>query len=124
MNENLRKQLEDNGADVSGTLKRFMNNDAIYMKFIMKFLEDKNYDGVIENFEKADYGALFNSAHTLKGVTANLGLDPISSVAAQMSDLLRNKQPQEIDVEKLKELRKQLEEVYFRFINILKENKQ
>ena len=115
MSQDLKKQLEENGADVNGTLKRFMNNDAIYMKFIMKFLEDKNFDGVNENLQKGDYEALFHSVHTLKGVTANLGLDPISAVAAQMSDLLRNKQPQEIDVEKLEELRDQLEEAYTRF---------
>ena len=36
MSQDLKKQLEENGADVNGTLKRFMNNDAIYMKFIMK----------------------------------------------------------------------------------------
>ncbi len=124
MSQDLKKQLEENGADVNGTLKRFMNNDAIYMKFIMKFLEDKNFDGVNENLQKGDYEALFHSVHTLKGVTANLGLDPISAVAAQMSDLLRNKQPQEIDVEKLEELRDQLEEAYTRFVNILRENKQ
>ena len=35
MDENFRKQLEENGADVEGTLKRFMGNEALYMKFIM-----------------------------------------------------------------------------------------
>ena len=46
MDENFRKQLEENGADVEGTLKRFMGNEALYMKFIMKFLDDKNFEGI------------------------------------------------------------------------------
>ena len=42
MDEKFRKQLEENGADVDTTVKRFMGNEAIYMKFIMKFLDDDN----------------------------------------------------------------------------------
>ena len=29
--------MEENGADVATTLKRFMGNETIYLKFIMKF---------------------------------------------------------------------------------------
>ncbi len=35
MDAGFRKQLEENGADVDMTLKRFMGNEAIYMKFMM-----------------------------------------------------------------------------------------
>ena len=48
MDEKFRKQLEENGADVDATLKRFMGNETLYMKFIMKFLDDKNFAGVKE----------------------------------------------------------------------------
>lgn len=126
MDANFRKQLEDNGADVDMTLKRFMGNEAIYMKFIMKFLDDKSFEGVKSNLEKKDYEEVFKSAHTLKGVTANLGLDPINAVASQISELLRGKKNEDsdIEVEKLGKLWIQLEEVYGRFQKILVENKQ
>lgn len=124
MDEKFRKQLEENGADVNTTLKRFMGNESLYMKYIMKFLEDKNYEGIISNFEKGDYKAVFNSAHGLKGVTANLGLNPVNAAAAQITELLRNKQVQEVDVEKLNDLIKQLDEAYIRFQRIIEENKQ
>lgn len=123
MDEKFRKQMEENGADVDTTLKRFMGNEALYMKFIMKFLDDKNFDGVKENIEKKDYESAYVSAHTLKGVTANLGLDPVYQVVTQISDMLKGKAPEEIDTERLNALEKQLEEEYSRFIRILEENK-
>lgn len=123
MDEKFRKQMEENGANVDTTLERFMGNEALYMKFIMKFLDDKNFGDIMEKLEKSDYEGAFNGAHALKGVTANLGLDPINDAATQMTELLRNKQAQEVDVEKLDETRKQLEEAYIRFQKILAENK-
>lgn len=124
MDEKFRKQLEENGADVETTLKRFMGNDGIFMKFIMKFLDDKNYAGLMENLENQDYQAAFNSAHTLKGVTANLGLDPIRDVVSDMTELLRNQE--EISDEKAAELnglKEKLKEKYDIFYKIIEENR-
>lgn len=124
MDANFRKQLEENGADVDMTLKRFMGNESIYMKFIMKFLDDKSYESIKENLEGKNYEEVFKGAHTLKGVTANLGLDPINAVASELCESLRGKQNSDVDADKINELWKQLEEVYGRFQKILLENKQ
>ena len=75
------------------------------------------------NLKAGNFEETFNSAHTLKGVAANLGIDPVSAVAAEISDLLRHKQADEVDVEKLDVLTEKLGEVYFRFKEILKANK-
>ncbi|MCI9662559.1 MAG: Hpt domain-containing protein [Lachnospiraceae bacterium] len=119
MDENFRKQLEENGADVEGTLKRFMGNEALYMKFIMKFLDDKNFEGIKSNLEKNDFEGAYVSAHTLKGVTANLGLNPVYGVATQISDMLKGKAPGEIDREKLEALKDQLAAEHSRFVQLL-----
>ena len=119
MDENFRKQLEENGADVEGTLKRFMGNEALYMKFIMKFLDDKNFEGIKSNLEKNDFEDAYVSAHTLKGVTANLGLNPVYGVATQISDMLKGKAPGEIDREKLEALKDQLAAEHSRFVQLL-----
>lgn len=124
MDENFRKQLEDNGADVNTTLKRFMGNESLYMKYIMKFLDDKNFEGVISNHKKGDIEEVFKSAHSLKGVTANLGLNPIYATASKITELLRDKQAQEVDMEELDKLIGELEEAYACFHKILEENKQ
>ncbi|MCM1112699.1 MAG: Hpt domain-containing protein [Muribaculum sp.] len=124
MDEKFRKQLEDNGADVKGTIQRFMGNEALYLKFLMRFLDDTSYEAIRENLSNKDYPAVFNSAHTLKGVAANLGLDPVSAAAAKISDALKNKPAEEVNGEQIEEYAEQLGEVNRLFVKILEENKQ
>ncbi len=93
------------------------------MYFIIKFLDDKSYEGVIENIEKRDYEEAFKSAHSLKGVTANLGIEPIRAVAAQITDMLRNKPAEEVDVLQLDECKNKLQEAYDSFRKIVEENR-
>lgn len=123
MDEKLRKQLEENGADVDTTLKRFMGNEALYMKFLMKFSDDSNYGIIMENVKKCDYDAVFNGAHTLKGVSANLGLSPVYNASSQITELLRGRQETPVDVAKLDEYIVQLQEAYDCFRKILDDYK-
>lgn len=119
MDEKFRKQLEENGADVGTTLKRFMGNEAMYMKFLMKFQDDRNYDSIMENVKKQDYDAVFTGAHTLKGVSANLGLNPVYDASSQITELLRGRLEHPVDVAKLNEYTGQLREAYGCFRKIL-----
>ncbi len=123
MDETFRKQMEENGADVETTLKRFMGNEKMYMKYIMKFLDDKNFDSIRENLESQNYEAVFNAAHTLKGVTANLGLNPVNAASAEISELLRGKAASEVDAEKVNAVFLELTESYERFRKVLEANK-
>lgn len=123
MDAELKKQLQENGADVDTTIKRFMGNEALYMKFIMKYLDDKSFEGIAECMASEDYEEVFKHVHTLKGVTANLGLDPITAVASDMTELLRGKQPSEVDVAGLQELYQKLQEENTRFCTILEKNR-
>ncbi len=122
MDEKFRKQMEENGADVDTTLKRFLGKEELYLRFIKKFQDDKNLENLLEHFAKGDYEGVFESAHSLKGVAGNLGLNPVYDISAQICDLLRGKQASEVDTGKLTELKEQLEEAYRRFINIIGEN--
>ena len=124
MDGTFKKQLEECGADVDVTLKRFMGNEAIYMKFIMKFLDDKNYEGIKEGVEGQDYEKAFACAHSLKGVAVNLGLNPVYEASSQITEILRNKKVEEIDLEELGKAKDMLEESYCRFQKIISENKQ
>ena len=123
MDETFRKQMEENGADVETTLKRFMGNEKMYMKYIMKFLDDKNFDSIRENLESQNYEAVFNAAHTLKGVTANLGLNPVNAASAEISELLRGKAASEVDAAKVNAVFLELTESYERFRKVLEANK-
>lgn len=124
MDEKFRKSLEENGTDVDTVLKRFLGNEAMYIKFLVKFIDDKNYEGVIENIEKRDYEETFKSAHSLKGVAANLGIEHVRAAASQITELLRNKPVQENTDAKLDEYKKQLQEAYEAIRKIIEENRQ
>ncbi|MCM1126877.1 MAG: Hpt domain-containing protein [Lachnospiraceae bacterium] len=120
MDEGFKKQLEESGADVDVTLKRFMGNEAIYMKFILKFLDDKNYDVIMDSLDNKDYAGAFAGAHSLKGVSGNLGLNPVYEASSQITELLRDKSADEIDTVKLAEVQEQLRKSYCRFQEIIK----
>lgn len=122
MDQVFKKQLEEGGADVDITLKRFMGNEAIYMKFILKFLDDKNYDVIMDSLSKKDYAGAFAGAHSLKGVSGNLGLTPVYEAASSITELLRDKKDEEVDAMKLNEAREQLEESYCRLQKIIRDN--
>lgn len=122
MDAEFRKRLEENGTDVETVLKRFLGNEAMYIKFIKKFLDDKSYESVVDSIEKRDFEEVFKSAHSLKGVTANLGIESVRSVAAQITDSVRNKQPEEIDAAQLDVYRQQLEKAYTGFAKIVEES--
>lgn len=122
MDELFRKRLEENGTDVETVLKRFMGNEAMYIKFVKKFLEDKSYHELLENITKRDYEEAFKSAHTLKGVTANLGIEPVRAAASQITELLRNKPAEEVDVASLDACKMQMEEAYVNFRRIVEES--
>lgn len=119
MDEQLEKELRENGAGVDAAVGRFMGNKALYQKFLLKFKNDRSYEAIVENMGKGDYGEAFNSAHTLKGVSANLGLDPIYKEASELTDLFRGKQPEEVDREKAETVKEELGRVCSLFREIL-----
>ena len=42
MEDTLKKKLVESGIDVDGAMERFMNNDTMFKKFLLKFLDDPN----------------------------------------------------------------------------------
>ncbi len=124
MDENFKKQMEENGVNVDETLKRFMGREAIFMKFIMKFAEDQNCQQIRDGLESRDVQTAFERAHSLKGVAGNLGIDPVYNLAAQISDLLRGKQEDEVDFDQVMEAQGKLEEACGKIYHIIEEYKQ
>lgn len=84
MEENVKELLAAEGVDMKKTLARFMNKEALYEKFLKKLLQDTNFEGLRESVAQQNYEEVLKFAHTLKGVTANLGLDPLEEHFAQM----------------------------------------
>ena len=122
MDDKFRQQLEENGADVEATLKRFMGNDAIYQKFLGKFPADPNYANLGSNIETGAFEEAYKCAHALKGVVGNLGLTPIFNKVSDLVEELRNKTSDEVDAARANELWQEIRTVYEKFIVIINEN--
>ncbi len=122
MDDKFRKQLEEGGADVETTLKRFMGNDAIYQKFLGKFPADPNYANLGIHIEAGAFEEAYKCAHALKGVVGNLGLTPIFNRVSELVEELRNKKAEEVDAARANELWQQIKVVYEKFIAIIDEN--
>lgn len=122
MDEKFRQQLEENGADVEATLKRFMGNDAIYLKFLGKFPGDPNYANLGANMEAGNYEEAYKCAHALKGVVGNLGLTPIFENVSVLVEELRNKANADVDAALANEEWQKVKTVYEQFITIINEN--
>lgn len=123
MNAELKSRLEACGADVDLTVKRFMGNEGLYLKFLGKFLDDKNFEGLKESIPAGQYEEAFRYAHTLKGVAVNLGINPVHDLADQIVEALRGKAPEEVDSEKVLGLLAQLEADYTNVCDIIRENR-
>ena len=81
--------LKQNGVDVDGALERFMNNAAMYKKFLGKFANDPNYEALKSAVAENDCQKAFTAAHTLKGVCSNLSLTPLFEPVAKQTELFR-----------------------------------
>lgn len=114
MDKELVERLTENGMEVEKTLERFMGNEELYIKFLKKFLEDGNCAGLKEAVEQGDRDNAFLSAHTLKGLAANLGLNCILEPLVPIVETLRNG-----SVDNLADNIKKLDENYLKVTQII-----
>ncbi len=122
MDANFRKQLEECGADVETTLKRFMGKDELYLKFLGKFPADQNYANLGTHLEAGAYEEAYKCAHALKGVVGNLGLTPIFEKVSALVEELRNKADADVDAVRAGALWQEIKDAYEKFIEIIGQN--
>lgn len=84
-----RELFEAYGGDYQITLGRFMGNEKMYLKFLNMLSRDENMQKLGDAVRRGDQTAAFEAAHTLKGVSANLGLTPLCSAVCAMVEPLR-----------------------------------
>ena len=83
--------LREFGADVEEGLTRCMNNESFYLMLVGKAIDDKRLEQLEEQLDAKNLDAAFESAHALKGMYANLSLNPLSKPICEMTELLRNR---------------------------------
>lgn len=85
----LRQLAETTNMDVNRTLDRFLNNEKLFLKFLLKFQKDQTFESLKKNIEAGDTQAAFTCAHTLKGVAGNLGFENLYRPLTTLTEDLR-----------------------------------
>ena len=120
MDAAFKAELEEMGMDVDTTVKRFMGNEALYLKFLYKYQADQSVANIQQYIADQNAEEAFKSAHTLKGVAANLGLDPIAQHASDIVELLRGKSLfSEVDTARLNALNAELRTIHEALMKVL-----
>lgn len=81
--------LKVHGFDVDGTMRRFLNNEELYLKCLKKFLDDKSFEKLQAAYLEGNCEEAFKAAHTMKGFVSNLGMNELLAVLAPMVEKLR-----------------------------------
>ena len=76
------------GSDYDEVLSR-LPSEEILIKFLPRFPQDPTYDALMKAQAQHDIAAAFLAAHTLKGVSASLGLQQLADTASDLTEQLR-----------------------------------
>ncbi|MBQ7265678.1 MAG: Hpt domain-containing protein [Firmicutes bacterium] len=75
--------------DVDSTLRRFCGDKELFVFCIKEFAKDENFERMKIGFENKNYQEAFETAHMLKGVLVNLGMNGIYNKVYNLVELLR-----------------------------------
>lgn len=92
MDKSIQAELEGAGVNVEETLRRFMNNEMLMIKFLRKFVDDENMGKLRILIADKNYEEVLPVAHTLKGVSGNLGFVKLYELFSRMCQDCRNDQ--------------------------------
>lgn len=78
--------FDGNYEDVLGRL----HSERLVQKFVLKFLDDGNYDTLCRALETGLQEEAFRAAHTIKGMCQNLGFTKLEQSSSLMTETLRS----------------------------------
>ena len=108
------------GGDYDSVSDRIPKTEIIEM-FLIKFLSEPSYGNLCEALENEKYEEAFRAAHSLKGVSANLGFKVLGKSSSDLTEYLREKSSNQIDSVKCKELLEKVSGDYRVVIDAIKE---
>lgn len=78
--------MNGNYEEVLGRLR----SEKIVTKFVLKFLNDNSYELLCSSIKEENAEEAFRAAHTIKGISQNLGFLGLYESSNEMAELLRN----------------------------------
>ena len=91
---------------------RVLRMDKLIDKHIRKFIQNGVPEALIEAGATMEPTQMFETAHAVKGVTANLGLNALSETASILADEFRPGSSRTMSDEQVKEQLRAFEEQY------------
>ena len=107
----LQELYQEIGGDYNQA-QRVLRVDKLIDKHIRKFVQNGVVDELIEASKNMDPVRLFESAHAVKGVCANLGLNRLSDAAAEITEEFRPGKGRSLSDGEIAEKIKNIEELY------------
>ncbi len=77
------------GADSAVILSRLGGNENLVKMILGKFPKDGSYSSLVSALEEGKTEEAFRAAHTLKGVSANLGIESLYKLSSEVTEYLR-----------------------------------
>lgn len=72
-----------------GQVERRLSSEKLLRRFLAKFPEDGSFPALCSAMEEGCRDQAFRAAHTLKGVSGNLGLERLFSSVSRLEAVLR-----------------------------------
>lgn len=114
-NLTLRECYEEIGEDYDALIKRLGCGEDGIGEVIHEFMLDKHYIGFLAAMGNRDTKRAFRAAHTMKGISANLGFRAMYTVFFDITDSLRKD-----DYEKAAKLMPIADKEYRKIVSVLK----
>lgn len=93
--------------DLPSAKERFMNNEALYKKFLVRYPDSTLMDELEQHLAAKDIEQAFCDAHTLKGMVGNLSMYRLMNAASKVTENLRAGQlPEDEELEELRSAHK------------------
>ncbi len=110
----LRECYQMFGGNYEEVLGRLVNEERVE-RFALKFLNDTSFQTLRDKYASGEYKEAFRAAHTIKGLSTNLGFERLFVSADALTEALRNGKSDNADAlyervtEDYRELREALE---------------
>lgn len=85
----LLNELEALGVDIDDADRRLNHNMGLYEKLLKKFPAQVEMLPILSCYDEGDHTAALEHAHTMKGMTSNLSMTPLSNAYSDAVTLMR-----------------------------------
>lgn len=89
---NIKEACDKLDINYEKNIARFAGNESIYIRFLKKMIVDETYNNLKQSWREKNYEETEKYAHTLKGISANLGIDRLFKVSDSLVQNIRKKE--------------------------------